>query len=195
MNLSDICTRPMGLLWTAVEGIMRGYSVAFVACAFTALAGRNIQGPPALAGNAQDRAADRAAVEKLRQQDISATVARDPVALTDLWTDDAIRLGIGAPAEMGKAAIRASNERQTANKNFKVLSYAPETRDLVFLDGGWAVEWRSFTASYVASAGSEPIQARGTLLAVLKKMPDGSWKAFRALGGLEPGTAGKAPSF
>ncbi len=174
---------------------MRRYSVTVVACALTALAGRVIQGPPALAASVQDRGADRAAVERFRQQDIAATVARDPVALTDLWTDDAIRLGIGAPAEISKAAIRASNERQTANKDFKVLSYVPETRDLVFLDGGWAVEWRSFTASYVASTGSEPIQARGTLLVVLKKMPDGSWKAFRGLGGLEPGTSGKAPGF
>lgn len=58
-------------------------------------------------------------------------------------------------AEVGKPAIRASNERQTANKDFKVLSYVPETKDLTFLDGGWAVEWRTFTASYVESPGSE----------------------------------------
>jgi hypothetical protein len=115
-----------------------------------------------LAAGVQGRAADRAAIEQLRLQDIAATVARDPVALTDFWTDDAVRLGIGAPAEIGKVAIRSSNERQTADKNFKVASYVPETRDLVFLDGGWAVEWRSLTASYVASTGGEPVQGRGT---------------------------------
>ncbi len=125
-------------------------------------------------------------------QDITATIARDPVALTDLWTDDAIRLGVGAPADIGKAAIRASNERQTANKTFKVLSYVPEVKDFTFLDGGWAVEWRTFTASYTDSPGGEVKQIRGTVLGVLKKLPDGSWKAFRALGGIEPGTPGKA---
>jgi ketosteroid isomerase-like protein len=104
-------------------------------------------------------------------------------------------LGIGAPAEIGKAAIRTSNERQTAGKSFKVLSYVPETRDLVFLEGGFAVEWRSFTGSFVASPGGEPIQARGTVLAVLKKQTDGSWKVFRALGGTEPGAAGKIGGF
>jgi ketosteroid isomerase-like protein len=41
--------------------------------------------------------------------------------------------------------------------------------------------WRYFTAS-VASPGGEPKQVRGTLLAVLKKLPDGSWKVFRAMG-------------
>jgi hypothetical protein len=29
------------------------------------------------------------------------------------------------------------------------------------------------------------------VLVVLKRMPDGSWKAFRAMGGNEPGTIGK----
>jgi hypothetical protein len=108
-----------------------------------------------------------------------------------MWTDDAMRLGVGAPVEIGKQAIRASNERQTANKSFKVLSYAPETRDFTFLGDGFAVEWRAFTASYIDSPGGEAKQIRGTVLAVLKKLPDGSLKVFRALGGTEPGTTGK----
>ena len=148
-----------------------------------------VQGSAAWVGSQSQsgRAADLAAIEKLRQQDIAATLSRDPVALTDLWTDDAIRLGVGAPADIGKQAIRASNERHAADKVFKVLSYVPETRDVTFLDGGWAVEWRQFTASYVDSPGGEAKQIRGTVLAVLKKLPDGSWKCFRGMGGTEPG--------
>ena len=158
------------------------------------LTGHLLQGPAASAGSQSQggRAADLAAIEKLRQQDIAATLSRDPVALTDLWTDDAIRLGVGAPAEIGKQAIRASNERQTANKGFKVLSYVPETKDVTILEGGWAVEWRQFTASYVDSPGGEAKQIRGTVLVVLKKLPDGSWKCFRGMGGIEPGTTAKA---
>jgi ketosteroid isomerase-like protein len=63
-----------------------------------------------------------------------------------------------------------------------VLSYVPETKDLTFLDGGWAVELRSFTASVVDSPGGEARQIRGTVLMVLKKLPDGSWKCFRGMG-------------
>jgi ketosteroid isomerase-like protein len=44
------------------------------------------------------------------------------------------------------------------------------------------LEWRSFTASIVATPGGEAAQIRGTVLAVLKKVPDGSWKVFRAIG-------------
>ena len=171
---------------------MRLHAITVVVCALTALGGQVLHGPAVEAGSQPDRAADLAAIEKLRQQDIAATVARDPVALTDFWTDDAIRLGVGAPPEIGKPTIRASNERQTANKGVKVLSYVPETKDFTFLDGGWAVEWRTYTASYVDSPGGEAKHARGTLLGVFKKLPDGSWKVFRALGSIEPGTPGKA---
>jgi ketosteroid isomerase-like protein len=171
---------------------MRVPAFTVAVCALTALGGHVPHGRAASAGSQTDRAADLAAIEKMRQQDIAATFSRDPVALTDYWTDDAIRLGVGAPPEIGKKTILTSNERQTANKNFKVLSYVPETKDFTFLDGGWAVEWRTYTASYVDSPGGETKHARGTVLMVLKKLPDGSWKAFRAMGSLEPGTPGKA---
>jgi ketosteroid isomerase-like protein len=163
--------------------------VALAALAIISLSG---QAPgPSPAGDAS-RLADLAAIDKTRAQDIAATLSRDPVALTDLWTDDAIRLGAGVPAEVGKQAIRASNERQTANKTIKVLSYVPETRDFTFLDGGWAVEWRSFTASYIDSPGGDAKQIRGTVLGVWKKLPDGTWKVFRAMGGTESPVKGGA---
>ena len=68
------------------------------------------QGSGASAGSNARRQADLAGIEKLHQRDIAATLSRDPVALTDLWTDDAVRLGPGRPAEVGKKAIRESNE-------------------------------------------------------------------------------------
>jgi ketosteroid isomerase-like protein len=88
--------------------------------------------------------------------------------------------------EVGKKAIRESNERQTANKDFKVLSYVPEPGDLTFLADGWAVEWRHFTASFSDTPGGETKKVRGTVLAVMKKLPDGSWKCFRGMGDMQP---------
>jgi ketosteroid isomerase-like protein len=171
---------------------MRLHSVVLGLCASAVLTLHGGQASGVAAGRDAARAADLAAIEKLRQQNIAATLSRDPVALTDLWSDDAIRIGVGQPADVGKQAIRASNDRQTANKDFKVLSYVPEIKDFTFLDGGWAVEWRTFTASYVESPGGEVKQIRGTVLGVWKKLPDGSWKAFRGMGGTESPPAGKA---
>jgi ketosteroid isomerase-like protein len=151
---------------------------------FTApLAGQVLQAPaPSPGRNTGGSATDLAGIEKARQQDIAATLSADPVALTELWTDDAVRIGPVPPAEIGKQAIRESNERLTANKEFKVLSYVPEYKELIFLDVGWEVEWRPYTGSFITSAGGVPVQVRGTVLLVMKKLPDGSWKCFRGAG-------------
>jgi ketosteroid isomerase-like protein len=135
---------------------------------------------PVLA-QAQATAQGMTAIEKFREQDIAATLARDPAALTDLWTDDAVRLVQGRPPEVGRAAIRASNERWSARTGARVLSYVPETKDVTTLDG-WIVGWRQISGSFIASSGRQPIQSRGTGLIVYKKMPDGSWTCFRAAG-------------
>src|SRR3989441_13328592 len=141
----------------------------------------DVQGNSMTEKTVDAQAQDMAGIEKLHQRDIAATLSRDPVALTDLWTDDAVRLSPGQPAEVGKKAIRESNERWSARLGFKVLSYVPETRDLTMLDG-WAVGWRNFRLSYVRSVGGEAKQLRGQVLFVLKRLPDGRWRAFRVMG-------------
>jgi len=160
---------------------MRVLSRVVVGCALTALAGQVPLGQAASAGSDRGRAADLAAIEKLHQQHIAATLSRDPVALTDLWTDDAIRLSPGQPADVGKRALGQSNERWAARQGVKVLSYVSETKDLTILDG-WAVEWGYVTGSFVESPGGEAKQIRDTVLMVLKKLPDGGWKYFRRMG-------------
>jgi ketosteroid isomerase-like protein len=152
-----------------------------VFCALAVSPSHVVQGSGAAAGSDAARRADLAGIEKLHQQDIAATLSRDPVALTDLWTDDAVRMGPGQPAQVGKQAIRESNERWAARTGVKVLSYIPETKDLTILEGGWATEWRYFTGSYVEPSGDVK-QMRGNVLTVLKKLPDGSWKVFRGMG-------------
>ena len=136
------------------------------------------------ADSSDARAQDLAAIERLHQQDIAATLAGDVAAIGETWTDDVVLIGPGQEAQVGKQAILAVRERLKAAQP-RVLSYVPEVKDFTFLDGGWAVEWRTFTASYVELSGGEAKHVRGTLLGVLKKLPDGSWKAFRAMGAIE----------
>ncbi|HTG92338.1 MAG TPA: DUF4440 domain-containing protein, partial [Pyrinomonadaceae bacterium] len=153
-----------------------------VFCLLAVLASHVVQRSDASAVSNADRQADSASIEKLHQQDIAATLSRDPVALTNLWTDDAVRLRSGQPPELGKKAIQESNQRWAALPGIKVVSYVPETKDLTILKG-WAIEWGYVTGSYAESPGGEPKQIRGTRLMVLKKMPNGSWKCFRGMGG------------
>jgi ketosteroid isomerase-like protein len=162
-------------------------SVTQVACALVALTAFVFEGTGCRRKTVDTHAQDMAEIEKCHRQDIAATLSRDTAALTELWTDDAVRLQQDGPDDIGKEAIRATNERQkAATPELRVLSYVPETKELTITDG-WAFEWRHYTASYVQSPGGEVKRIRGKVLMVLKKLPDGSWKCARAMGGVVSG--------
>src|SRR5438128_11967140 len=129
----------------------------------------DVQGNSMTEKTVDAQAQDMAGIEKLHQRDIAATLSRDPVALTDLWTDDAVRLGPGRPAEVGKRAIRESNERWSALPGVKVLSYVPETKDLTLLNRGWAVACGVWAGSVVAPAGEAPPVGGTTVRGVTRK--------------------------
>ena len=123
---------------------MRLRLAVVVFCPLAIFASHVVQGSGQSAGSNAERQADLAGIEKFHQQDIAATLSRDPVALTNLWTGDAVRLGAGRPAEVGKKAIRENNERWAALPGIKVVSYVPETKDLTETNG-WAIEWGYIT--------------------------------------------------
>ena len=150
------------------------HSVAVVLCAFVALTAHVFQGSGLSVKTDDAHTQDLAGIEKLHGQEIAAALSRDTSALTELWTDDGVRLQQGAPADIGKQAIRATTERNKASHpELRVVSYIPETKDVTVTDGS-AFEWGYFTASYVESPGGEVKNIRAKRLMV-KRQPDGSW--------------------
>ena len=146
---------------------------------------RSVGRAPTLAVTVLD--ADRQAIQKLHQQDIDATLAHDPQALADLFTDDAVLLEPGAPAVIGKPAILADNKKDTMeHPDAKVVTYKPEIKDLQVADGS-AFEWDTFEASYKESEKAEVKTFRAKALRILKKQPDGSWKFARVMWNLAEG--------
>jgi uncharacterized protein (TIGR02246 family) len=121
------------------------------------------------------------AIQKLHQQDIDATLARDPQALADLFTDDGVLLEPGGPAVIGKAAILGGNKKDSLeHPDARVVSYKPEIKELQVVDG-WAFEWDTFEGSYKESEKAEVKTFRAKALRILKKQPDGSWKFARVM--------------
>jgi len=91
------------------------------------------------AGRLQRRthAADLAAIEKLQQEDIEATLTQDPKRLMDLWAEDGVAFFPGSPPAVGKQAIGAEEEKFHAQyPGFKVLSYTSKYKNLQVEDGG-----------------------------------------------------------
>ena len=82
-------------------------------------------------------AQDLAAIEKALAQDVAATLSRDTAVLTGQWTDDAVRLGPQAEPDIGREAIRATNERfKVATPELRVLTYVPENKELNVMSDG-----------------------------------------------------------
>lgn len=83
-----------------------------------------------------------AAIEKLHQDDIIATIARDADGLTALRDDDAVLVQPGSPPIVGKAAFH-DFVKQGFGKSpaAKVLKYMPNIRDIQ-VAVSLAYEWR-----------------------------------------------------
>ena len=78
-----------------------------------------------------------------------------------MWTDDAVRIGPVPPAEVGKQAIREGNERLTANKESKVLSYVPEYKEMIF----WMVAGKSSGVCTPSRSSHRRVARRCTFVA------------------------------
>jgi uncharacterized protein (TIGR02246 family) len=123
------------------------------------------------------RAADLAAIRKLHQADIDATMTQDLNALTTLWSDDAVNLGFPGPPVVGIKAMREAYEKFKKDyPEFQVLRYANEMKQVQIADG-WAIEMSDSEGTFKMSAKGDPIivpRARGMRL--LKRQSDESWK-------------------
>jgi uncharacterized protein (TIGR02246 family) len=132
--------------------------------------------------------AARSGIEKLHKQDIAATLAHDPQALADLFTEDAVLLEPGSAPVIGRQAILAGNKKdQAEHPLMKVISYRPEIKDIQVVDGV-AFEWDYFDASFSDSGKGNDVQTfRGKALRILKRQPDGTWKFSRVMWNLAEG--------
>jgi uncharacterized protein (TIGR02246 family) len=121
-------------------------------------------------------AADLAAIEKLHQEDIQATLTSDPKGLADIWAEDAVRFNPGGAPAVGKQAIEAENEKLRAQfPDFKTLSFAPKFKNIHIEDGS-ACEWAEIDSTYKISPDVLAASFHAKTLRVMKRQSDGSWK-------------------
>ena len=129
----------------------------------------------------QNSAAIPAGIKKLHQDDIAATIARDPDALTALWDDDAVLLQPGTPPVIGKSAFHDFMKQAILKlPTVKLVKYVPDIRDIRVV-GDIAYEWGYFEAAQKGSDQKAPQRLRAKLLRVMKRQSDGSWKFTRVM--------------
>ena len=125
----------------------------------------------------QAHVADLAAIRKLHQDDIDATITQDLNALTALWSDDAVNLGFPGPPVVGTKAMREAYEKFKKDyPEFRVLRYVNEMKQVQIADA-WAIETSDSEATFKMSAKGDPVSVPRTEgMRLLKRQSDGSWK-------------------
>ena len=128
---------------------------------------------------ADTRAADLAAIERLHRADEECTLSQDPACLTVLWSDNGVKVDApGGPLVGIKALGEMYAKARAQYPEFKVLKYAPDykTMQTAIVDD-WAIEVGYTDATIKMSANAEPINIPRTKgVRLLKRQSDGSWK-------------------
>ncbi len=126
-------------------------------------------------------AEDRAAIQKLQQKDILASMAFDIDALLSLWTDDGVLLAPQHAPVTGHSALRRFYQQQhNALGNVEMLGYEEEWHEVRLL-GDYAYQWgqiRSRMRSGQTKAESSTVV---NAMRLLKREEDGSWRVARAI--------------
>ena len=142
------------------------------------------QGTPPKASVRDDSEADRAAIERLHEQDREATLTDSADQLAKLWDKDAVRFTASRPAEIGAAVIYADDKRwEMSSGREHTLCYDMEVQD-VQIAGDWAFEWGYFSGK-ISQGGKESI-IYGKGMRVMKRQSDGSWRFARVMSLLAP---------
>lgn len=143
------------------------YPLLFLALAFAPSAARAQQG----SGLSE---ADRAAIDRLREAYVRATLAGDWAAVAALYDEEAVWLPPSAPGVRNRPTIQANLEAETGR--YVDLSIVPvEVKGM----GDLAYGWGTYFAIRSVGETAEQVRDAGKYLVVLERQRSGSWLISR----------------
>jgi ketosteroid isomerase-like protein len=123
---------------------------------------------------------DMEGIERLHEQDKEASLADSADQLAKLWDKDAVRFHAERPAEIGAAVIYAADKQwEMSSGRERSLCGDLEIQDIQ-ITGDWAFEWGYF--SYKTAKGDKASVQYGTVMRVMKRQSDGTWRFARVMG-------------
>ena len=139
----------------------------------------------------KDTAADKAAINALRDKVMAAFNANDAAAIAACYTDDAVMMNPNEASAEGKSAIQASYQAMFQQGAAKVARTPRETE----LSGDWAFEAgassvtitpkavrKKVASRRAAKKDGKPVEVTSRYVVVLKKQADGAWKVHLDMG-------------
>jgi uncharacterized protein (TIGR02246 family) len=134
---------------------------------------QNFQKPAEPAAMPDTRAADEAAIRAADAEFVKDAEAKDLDKCMALYADDAVLLGSGAPAAVGKDSVRKFIQGMLAAPGLKLTLNT--TSVMVARSGDLAMDQGTVEATVTDKTG-KPVTSTSQYVLVWKKTPDGSWK-------------------
>jgi uncharacterized protein (TIGR02246 family) len=162
-------------------------------CAFAAVAMLVAVGCQSTPGPAakKDTAADKAAINALRDKVTAAFNSNDAAAVAACYTDDAVMMNPNEASAEGKTAIQASYQA-TFQQGASKIALTPRETEMA---GDWAFETGSASITItpkavpkkvarkrLAKRSGQPVEMTSRYVVVFKKQADGSWKVHLDIG-------------
>ena len=117
---------------------------------------------------------DEQAIRNLVATWMSASAAGDRDRVLELMADDVVFLVAGRSPIRGKAAFAAA---QDALKGMRIEAASDIQEVRVF--GDWAYCWNHLALEVYRPGGGVPAKRAGSVLSILRKLPDGRWVIVR----------------
>ncbi len=126
-------------------------------------------------------AEDRAAIQRLQQKDIVASMAFDVDALLALWTEDGVLLAPQHAPVTGRPALRDFYQQQRdALGNVEILAYEEQWQEVRLL-GNYAYQWGEIRSRMRTGQSKAESSTVVNAMRVLKREDDGTWRVARAI--------------
>jgi len=156
-----------------------------VLCATPAVAQkkqRTTTRPPQTSAEQQQQLEDdKAAIQKLHDKDIEASLALDVPKLEALWTDDIVTMAPDGPAVVGRDANDKKLEAGADQlKSMEILAFDEQWQE-IRIEGDWAYEWGTMSGRMRPFAGGKEINYLMNVMRILNRQPDGTWKIARSI--------------
>lgn len=124
---------------------------------------------------------DKAAIQKLHDADIAASLALDTQALEALWTDDIVTMAPGGPAVVGRDANTKKLEADVEKlKSTQVLAFDERWQE-IRIQGDWAYEWGAMSGRLQPFTGGKETDYKMNVMRILNRQADGTWKIARSI--------------
>jgi ketosteroid isomerase-like protein len=153
---------------------MRGIRLLQVAAVATAICACAPAGSASKGADSTTMAADQAALNKVRDDFAADFKAGDAAALAALYTSDGLSQGNMQPTATGTDAITTAYKGTFDPYTIVSMSLTPVKSEI---SGNLAYDIGTFSFVGVPKTKGDTLKASGRYMVVLRKLPDGTWKA------------------